>query len=54
MGNRLGLAGYFGGTAAAAVLSRIGAIGAGVLDAAVVLVYLYIKLRERRAADPAD
>jgi membrane-associated protein len=49
-----GLAGYFGGQAAASVLSQVGVIGAALLVAAVVVAYVVIKLRERRSADPTD
>jgi membrane-associated protein len=49
-----GLAGYFGGHAAASVLSRVGVIGAVLLVLAVVVGYGAVKLRQRRAADSAD
>jgi membrane-associated protein len=49
-----GLAGYFGGQAAATVLSRVGVIGAALLVLAVVVGYVVVKVRERRAADPTE
>jgi membrane protein DedA with SNARE-associated domain len=49
-----GLAGYFGGQAAASVLSQVGVIGAVLLVLAVVVGYGVIKLRERRAAESRD
>jgi membrane-associated protein len=49
-----GLAGYFGGQAAATVLSRVGVIGAVLLVLAVVVGFVVVKVRERRAADPAE
>jgi membrane protein DedA with SNARE-associated domain len=45
-----GLVGYFGGRAAAHVLSRVGIIGAIVLGVLVVLGYGYLRVREHRAA----
>jgi membrane protein DedA with SNARE-associated domain len=49
-----GLAGYFGGHAAATVLSRVGVVGAVLLVVVVLVGYGYVKLRERRAAEPRD
>jgi membrane-associated protein len=43
-----GLAGYFGGTAAANVLSRAGLVGAAVIVAVLVIGYVLVKRRERR------
>src|SRR5437763_8643774 len=49
-GITFGLAGYFGGHAASRVLSEMGIIGAIILGAAVVGFFVYVKVRERRAA----
>jgi membrane protein DedA with SNARE-associated domain len=49
-----GLVGYFGGNAAASVLSSAGVIGAIALGVGLVLAYGYVKLRARRAADRTD
>jgi membrane protein DedA with SNARE-associated domain len=45
-----GLVGYFGGHAAAKVLTRVGVVGAIVLGVVVVGGIVFLKLRERRAA----
>jgi membrane protein DedA with SNARE-associated domain len=45
-----GLVGYFGGHAAANVLSSVGIVGAIVLGVAIVLGFAFVKLRERRSA----
>ncbi|MBV9006674.1 MAG: DedA family protein [Solirubrobacterales bacterium] len=45
-----GLVGYFGGHAAAHVLAQAGVVGAVVLGALVIGAYVYVKIRERRAA----
>jgi membrane protein DedA with SNARE-associated domain len=44
-----GFVGYFGGKAAAHVLSQVGIAGAVVLGASIVGGLVYLKLRERRA-----
>jgi membrane protein DedA with SNARE-associated domain len=49
-----GLVGYFGGHAAASVLSSAGIVGAVALVVAAVIAYVVVKLRQRRAADPAE
>jgi membrane protein DedA with SNARE-associated domain len=49
-----GLVGYFGGKAAAKVLSRVGIAGAVVLVAVTVLGYVIVKRRERRAAEGSE
>jgi membrane-associated protein len=49
-----GLAGYFGGQAAASVLSSVGLIGAGAFIVGVLVVYGVIRFRERRATDSAE
>lgn len=43
-----GLAGYFGGNAAAKVLSRAGLFGAAVIVAVLVIGYVVVRRRERR------
>jgi membrane protein DedA with SNARE-associated domain len=48
-GITFGLVGYFGGRAAANVLSQVGVIGGIVLGVVLVGGYAYIKLRERRS-----
>jgi membrane-associated protein len=53
-GVTFGLAGYFGGHAAASVLQSAGIIGAVALAVLAVAGYGYLHLRERRAADRAD
>ena len=53
-GVTFGLAGYFGGHAAASVLSSAGLIGAGVLVVVLVLGLVVVRLRERRAADQRE
>ena len=45
-----GLVGYFGGHAAAHVLAQADVVGAVVLGALVIGAYVYVKIRERRAA----
>ena len=45
-----GLVGYFGGHAAAKVLTRVGVLGAIVLGVVVVGGLVFLKVRERRAA----
>ncbi|MBV9839058.1 MAG: DedA family protein [Solirubrobacterales bacterium] len=50
-GTTYGLAGYFGGNAASHVLSEVGVIGAIVLAAVVVIGYVYVRVRERRAGE---
>ncbi|MGB0097523.1 MAG: DedA family protein [Solirubrobacteraceae bacterium] len=45
-----GLVGYFGGHAAAKVLTRVGVLGAIVLGVVVVGGVVFLKVRERRAA----
>jgi membrane protein DedA with SNARE-associated domain len=45
-----GLVGYFGGHAAANVLTRAGVVGAIVLGVLVVGGYVFVKVRERRSA----
>jgi len=52
-GTTFGLVGYYGGQAAAGVLSTIGLIGAGVLAAALVVALVSFKVRERRRKAPA-
>jgi membrane protein DedA with SNARE-associated domain len=47
-GITFGLVGYFGGKAAAHVLSQIGVAGAVVLGVAIVAGLVYVKVRERR------
>jgi membrane protein DedA with SNARE-associated domain len=53
-GITFGLAGYFGGHAAASVLQSAGVIGAIALGVLVIVGFGYIKLRERRAADRTE
>jgi membrane-associated protein len=53
-GVTFGLAGYFGGDAAAKVLQKAGVIGAIALGVVVIVGFGYIKLRERRAANRAE
>ncbi len=45
-----GLVGYFGGHAAAHVLAQAGVVGAVILGLLVIGGYVYVKIRERRAA----
>lgn len=45
-----GLVGYYGGQAAAHVLAQAGVIGAILLGVLAVGAYVYLKIRERRAA----
>jgi membrane protein DedA with SNARE-associated domain len=49
-----GLVGYYGGKAAASVLSKAGIAGAVVLFVVVPAAYLLLKRRERRAAERRD
>lgn len=49
-----GLVGYFGGQAAASVLSSAGIVGAVALVVAALIAYVVVKRRQRRAADPAE
>lgn len=49
-----GLVGYFGGHAAASVLSSAGIVGAVALVVAALIAYVVVKRRQRRAADPAE
>jgi membrane-associated protein len=53
-GITFGLVGYFGGHAAASVLSTVGVIGAVVLAVAAIVAFVAFKLRERRAADSRE
>jgi membrane-associated protein len=50
-GITFGLAGYFGGAAAARVITRFGVIAAIVLGVVLVVAVAAIKLRERRTTD---
>ncbi len=47
-----GLVGYYGGHAAAHVLSQIGIVGAVVLGVTIVGGFIYLQVRERREAHP--
>jgi membrane protein DedA with SNARE-associated domain len=49
-GVTFGLVGYFGGHAAAHVLSQIGIAGAIVLAIMIVGAIVYVRVRERRAS----
>jgi len=49
-----GLVGYFGGQAAASVLSSVGLIGAAVLVTTLLAGYGFVKYRERRALNSRD
>jgi membrane protein DedA with SNARE-associated domain len=44
-----GVAGYYGGNAVAHVMERVGIVAAVVLVVAVIVGFVYIKLRERRS-----
>jgi membrane-associated protein len=49
-----GLVGYYGGHAAAKVLTRVGIVGAVLFGLIVVLGYGYIRVRERRQGQSSD
>ncbi|HUO70882.1 MAG TPA: DedA family protein [Solirubrobacteraceae bacterium] len=53
-GVAFGLAGYFGGQAAANVITRFGAYGAVALAVLFVAAWVVVKIRERRAVEPDD
>lgn len=53
-GITFGLVGYFGGHAAAKVMSRVGVVGAVLLAVAFVGGYIYVKVRERRATRESE
>jgi membrane protein DedA with SNARE-associated domain len=49
-GVTFGLVGYYGGRAATHVLATVGLIGAAILGAMLIAFFVYIRMRERRAA----
>jgi membrane-associated protein len=53
-GVTFGLAGYFGGQAAASVITRFGAYGAVALAVLFIAAWIALKIRERRAEEPGS
>lgn len=53
-GVTFGLVGYYGGRAATHVLATVGLIGAAILGVMLIVFFVYIRLRERRAAEAEE